>query len=448
MYILFGLATAHTLEMCASEWISESNNQCNFFCIVVVVVLVCGKVWNMMEKKTYFAVYILTYHLHDAVGNGTRNPLSYDPCVSATFAAHQSIFSSSLLLHINRFHVGREPYDGKSALILVWSGSVYILCFFFVFFFNIFWPSRFPSLCLVVLFKVKGWLFRKCSRTQPIQASHVLNTPQDVSFRCRWMWTTQPKWYWNIPKAFIFSFPSHSRIYIFLHAFLFYLTTRCIRRCDVWYWQTKNLNWYWSSDREREREKGSRGIANREECWLLKASKIKMAKKNVGKQRKWIWRDEWRIDLDFDSIRYNPKHKYTHPKLKWINWTNVAFNTQTHEMKNLNTLTYRICNFLVFVKILAAAASDSPLLMACGERKNPNRFTLEFRFASLPIRMYRIKMETVFEEILGTKTDSILCRPRPLPAHFCETPKKQHEQQRQREWARERKSEEWGKRTS
>lgn len=91
MYILFGLATAHTPKMCASEWISESNNQCNFFCIVVVVVLVCGKVWNMMEKKTYFAVYILTYHLHDAVGNGTRNPLSYDPCVSATFAAHQSI---------------------------------------------------------------------------------------------------------------------------------------------------------------------------------------------------------------------------------------------------------------------------------------------------------------------------------------------------------------------
>lgn len=134
----------------------------------------------------------------------------------------------------------------------------YTFCVFFVFFFNIFCPSRFPSLCLVVLFKVKGWLFRKCSRTQPIQAFHVLNTPQDVSFRCRWMWTTQPKWYWNIPKAFIFSFPSHSRIYIFLHAFLFYLTTRCIRRCDVWYWQTKNLNWYWSSDGERERKRQQR----------------------------------------------------------------------------------------------------------------------------------------------------------------------------------------------
>lgn len=33
---------------------------------------------------------------------------------------------------------------------------------------------------------------------------------------------------------------------------------------------------------EREREKGSRGIANREECWLLKASKIKMAKKTLA----------------------------------------------------------------------------------------------------------------------------------------------------------------------
>lgn len=33
---------------------------------------------------------------------------------------------------------------------------------------------------------------------------------------------------------------------------------------------------------ERKREKGSRGIANREECWLLKASKIKMAKKTLA----------------------------------------------------------------------------------------------------------------------------------------------------------------------
>lgn len=157
MYILFGLATAHTPKMCASEWISESNNQCNFFCIVVVVVLVCGKVWNMMEKKTYFAVYILTYHLHDAVGNGTRNPLSYDPCVviHLQHLQHTNLFvSSSLLLHINRFHVGREPYDGKSALILVWSGSVYILCFFL--FSSSIFSARLVSLLSVLLFCLKS----------------------------------------------------------------------------------------------------------------------------------------------------------------------------------------------------------------------------------------------------------------------------------------------------
>lgn len=46
MYILFGLATAHTLEMCASEWISESNNQCNFF---LHCCCCCFGMWQSVE---------------------------------------------------------------------------------------------------------------------------------------------------------------------------------------------------------------------------------------------------------------------------------------------------------------------------------------------------------------------------------------------------------------
>lgn len=128
------------------------------------------------KENLYFAVFpTSTLPPTRCFGNGTRNPLSYDrssvvPHLQhlqhTTFAHKRSGFFS---VPVHCYAWCFEPYtclDGFVHLGFLFSFFLLALAFLLL------------SCFSCSLFKVKGWLFRKCSRTQ----IHLLLMPLEVSF--------------------------------------------------------------------------------------------------------------------------------------------------------------------------------------------------------------------------------------------------------------------------
>lgn len=180
-----------------------------------------------MEKKTYILPYsqLLLYHLHVALGMAREIRF----LMTVVVWYHICNICSTPHLHINVL-----AFFCSCSLLRLMLRALYLFgrvrSFSFLF---LALALLFLSCFSCSLFKVKGWLFWKCSRTQihsllmPLEVSFIANECEQAEYILKYGLLS------SLVFFFVFSI-THSRLQ---HAFLFYLTT-LFRRCDVWCWQT------------------------------------------------------------------------------------------------------------------------------------------------------------------------------------------------------------------
>lgn len=176
-----------------------------------------------MEKKTYILPYfqLQLYHLHVALGMAREIRF----LMTVVVWYHICNICSTPHLHINVL-----AFFCSCSLLCLMLRALYLFgrvrsFRFFFSCFGIFFLSCFSC----SLFKVKGWLFRKCSRTQihpllmPLEVSFIANECEQAECILKYGLLSS-----LVGISFLFSI-THSRLQ---HAFLFYLTT-LFCRCDV-----------------------------------------------------------------------------------------------------------------------------------------------------------------------------------------------------------------------